>query len=283
VTSQPRYRAINHVHAMACRGLGGGFGGALMRFVGSVALAAALCLPSGDAVRAAGAQTGVVLGDSQGEGVALASGLKNLARISVHIRGIKAVQQINMAPVGSTAFMVLGSNDAECCINGLDTSINAMMAAADQRHIRMVWVGPPCVRRSWNGRVRELDQMLARRFTGTSVTYVSMWDEKICSGVFHDRDGVHMTMKGYAYMWEKASAAAGFTFATGRPQAVETASVSENNSKPPRAAARTTARRKAHERHAHRVAKAAPTRAALPAVPDRQMSGGAGGGGGAGM
>jgi hypothetical protein len=160
-------------------------------------------------VPAGAAETGVVLGDSEGVGVAQASGLKGLARISVHIRGPKAVQQINQAPAGATAFLVLGSNDAEGSIKALDASIDAIVQAAAARNIKLVWVGPPCVRRSWNGRVRELDQMLQRRFAGSSVKYVSMVDEKICSGVFQGGDGVHMTSKGYSYMWEKARTAAG--------------------------------------------------------------------------
>jgi hypothetical protein len=185
----------------------------MLRFVGCAILA---CL-SGTAPAGA-AETGVILGDSEGVGVAQAAGLKALARISVHIRGPKAVQQINQAPAGSTAFLVLGSNDAEGSIAALDASIDAIVQAAAARNIKLVWVGPPCVRRSWNGRVRELDAMLARRFAGSAVKYVSMLDDKICSGVFQGGDGVHMTMQGYSYMWEKARTAAGFP-ATSAPAA----------------------------------------------------------------
>jgi hypothetical protein len=162
------------------------------------------------AAGAAETRVGVVVGDSEGVGVAMASGLKGLARISVFIRGGKAVAQINQAPTGATAFVVLGSNDAEGSIKGLDSSIDAILQAAAARNIKLVWIGPPCVRRPWNARVRELDQMLQQRFAGSAVRYVSMWDEKICSGAFYAHDGVHMTMQGYSYMWEKARTAAGF-------------------------------------------------------------------------
>jgi hypothetical protein len=37
-----------------------------------------------------------------------------------------------------------------------------------------------------------------------------MRDERLCSGSLHEPDGVHLKMKGYAYMWEKARSAAGF-------------------------------------------------------------------------
>jgi len=174
---------------------------------GAVAMAAAGAAEPG---------VGVVVGDSEGVGVAMASGLKGLARISVFIRGGKAVAQINQAPAGATAFVVLGSNDAEGSIKGLDSSIDAILRAAAARNLKLVWIGPPCVRRPWNARVHELDQMFAQRFANSAVRYVSMWDEKICSGAFYAHDGVHMTMRGYSYMWEKARTAAGFPAAAAR-------------------------------------------------------------------
>jgi hypothetical protein len=138
---------------------------------------------------------GLVLGDSLGEGVAQASGLKGLARISVHIRGPRALEQISQTPAGSTAFLVLGTNDAEGAIANLDKHIDNIVQAAVRKSIKLVWIGPPCVRKSWDSRAREL---------------VSMRDEHMCSGSLHEPDGVHLKMKGYAYMWEKARDAAGF-------------------------------------------------------------------------
>lgn len=181
-----------------------------MRMVSRACLAIVAGAIAVTAADAADPGVGVVVGDSLGVGVTMASGLKGLARISVFIRGGKAVQQINQAPAGATAFVVLGSNDAEGSIKGLDSSIDAILQAASARNLNLVWIGPPCVRRPWNARVHELDQMLAQRFANSSVKYVSMWDEKICSGSFNAGDGVHMTMKGYSYMWEKARVAAGF-------------------------------------------------------------------------
>ncbi len=31
-----------------------------------------------------------------------------------------------------------------------------------------------------------------------------MRDDAMCSGAFHEPDGVHLKMKGYVHMWEKA-------------------------------------------------------------------------------
>jgi lysophospholipase L1-like esterase len=158
-----------------------------------------------------------VLGDSLGEGVAEVAkpkGAKGLAKISVHIRGPKALQQIAQTPPGSTAFLVLGTNDAEGSIARLDKSINDIVAAVDKKHIALVWMGPPCVRKAWDSRARELDAMLRDKLAPTSVRYISMRDAELCSGAFHEPDGVHLKMKGYAHMWEKARSAAGFALAS---------------------------------------------------------------------
>src|SRR5262249_6324858 len=113
----------------------------------AVVLAALLGAPAGS--RAAPTNA-MVLGDSQGAGVQLASGLKGFAHNSVHIRGTKAIDQINSTPNGATAFLVLGSNDAEYDIKGLDKSIDDIVHAAEARGITLVWIGPPCVRKAWN-------------------------------------------------------------------------------------------------------------------------------------
>jgi hypothetical protein len=164
-----------------------------------------LCCPSAPVAAA-----DFVLGDSLGVGVAMAARVKGLAKISVHIRGPKAPAQIAQVPEGSTAFVVLGTNDAEGSIARLDKSIDDIVETAESRRITLIWLGPPCVRKAWDARARELDAMLREKLAGTSVRYVSMRDEEICSGVMHEPDGVHLKMKGYVYMWQKARIAAGY-------------------------------------------------------------------------
>jgi hypothetical protein len=162
-----------------------------------------------------------VLGDSLGEGVAeiakAKAQAKGLAKISIHIRGPKALQQIAQTPPGSTAFLVLGTNDAEGSIARLDKSIDDIVRAAEKKSIALVWLGPPCVRKSWDSRARELDAILRNRLVGTRVRYVSMRDEEMCSGAMHEPDGVHLKKKGYVHMWEKANAAAGIAVASAEP------------------------------------------------------------------
>jgi len=161
------------------------------------------------ALATARAATNVVIGDSLGEGLAEVSHLMSFAHISVHIRGPKALDQVRRAPENSTAFVVLGTNDAEGSITNLDNSINAILDLADKKHMRLVWIGPPCVHRPWDTRARELDKMLAVKLPPRGVIYVPMRDPSFCTGGLHEPDGVHLKTKGYVYMWDKARRAAG--------------------------------------------------------------------------
>ncbi len=144
-----------------------------------------------------------VLGDSIGEGVAIASGLKGLAHISVHIRGPKALAQINATPPVSTVFIVLGTNDADSGIKGIEKSIDGVVEAAAKRQLTMYWIGPHCVHAKFDARSRELDQILHDRLATTSVKYISMRDPKLCASNFYEPDGIHLKMAGYRYMWER--------------------------------------------------------------------------------
>jgi len=171
------------------------------------ALAGASCVLA--ALAGAHAATNVVIGDSLGEGFAEVSRLKSFAKISVHIRGAKALDQVRRAPEDSTAFVVLGTNDAEGSIANLDKSIDDILDLAAKKRMRLVWIGPPCVHRPWDTRARELDKMLAAKLPPRGVTYVPMRDASFCSGGMHEPDGVHLKTKGYVYMWDKARRIAG--------------------------------------------------------------------------
>jgi hypothetical protein len=148
----------------------------------------------------AGAAT-YVLGDSIGDGVATTLGLNNLAQIGIHIRGPKALAQIARTPPGSTVLIFLGTNDAEGSIKNIDKSIDDVLDAAARRQLTVIWVGPHCVRKAWDAQGRELDEILRTHLAKTSAKYVGMRDPGICSGKFHEPDSVHLTGKGYRYMW----------------------------------------------------------------------------------
>jgi len=132
-----------------------------------------------------------------------------LAKIGIHIRGPKALAQIEQTPRGATVFIVLGTNDAEGSIKSIAKSIDDIVAAGHRKDLNMTWIGPPCVRKSWDTRARELDEILRNQLAGTAVKYVSMRDPRLCSGTFHEPDGIHLTMKGYHYMWDKVRAEVG--------------------------------------------------------------------------
>ena len=170
-----------------------------------------------------------VLGDSLGLGVSRAGHLKNLSKISIHIRGRKMQEQIAQTPAGSTVFLVLGTNDANGSIAKLDKHIDDIVRAMEKKNITLVWLGPPCVRQPWDTRARDLDATLRERFANTAVRYVSMRDDAMCSGVFHERDGVHLKTKGYAHMWEKAREASGYAVAAAdaEPDVARTGSTGE--------------------------------------------------------
>jgi hypothetical protein len=171
------------------------------------ALAGASCVLA--VLATAHATTNIVIGDSLGEGFAEVSHLKSFAHISVHIRGPKALDQVRRAPENSTAFVVLGTNDAEGSITNLDKSIDDILNLAAKKNMKLVWIGPPCVHRSWDTRARDLDKMLAAKLPPRGVTYVPMRDPAFCTGGLHEPDGVHLKTKGYVYMWDKARRIAG--------------------------------------------------------------------------
>jgi hypothetical protein len=153
------------------------------------------------------AEKGIILGDSIGVGVSMASGLPRLAHNSVSIRSANAVEQIHKAH-DSVAFLSLGTNDAVGSIAGVSGGIGRIVEAARKSNVKLVWIGPPCVLKSWNTNVVKLDAVFKSQLAGR-VTYVSVADEKICDRSLRAADGVHFTMQGYQILWSRARAAAG--------------------------------------------------------------------------
>jgi len=161
-----------------------------------------------------------VLGDSIGDGLATTMGFNNLAQIGIHIRGPKALAHIARTPPGSTAYIFLGTNDAEGSLKNIDKSIDDILDAAAQRQLTVIWVGPHCVRKAWDKQASELDGILRNHLAKTSVKYIGTRDATICSGKFQEPDGVHLTAKGYRYMWAMIDGAGGTpnTAVAGAPQ-----------------------------------------------------------------
>lgn len=150
-------------------------------------------------------------GDSLGVGVGMASRAPSVAKESVRITSQLPISQINRVPAGSTLFMSLGTNDAVGGVLKVQKDVDAIVSAAASRNIRLIWLGPPCVFKTWDDSAKALDNVLAGILVQEGVTYVSMRDDALCVKSLRAGDGVHFTMKGYRMMWDRAIAASGET------------------------------------------------------------------------
>lgn len=153
-------------------------------------------------------------GDSLGVGVGWAAEAPSVADESVRIKSKLPLNQIAKVPKGSTLFMSLGTNDAVGGVLNVEAAVSAIVAAAGDRDIKLVWLGPPCVFKDWDASAEALDGVLSGLLSAdANVTYVSMRGDELCTKSVRAKDGVHFTMKGYRLMWERAVAATGGTIA----------------------------------------------------------------------
>ena len=116
---------------------------------------------------AAAATEFAVIGDSLGVGVSWAAKPPlTLAKNSVAIHGGAILEQIRRLPRGVTAFMSLGTNDAVGGAVDVKKPVQDILAAAAARDVKLVWLGPPCVFKSWDKYARELDANLREQLEG---------------------------------------------------------------------------------------------------------------------
>lgn len=148
-------------------------------------------------------------GDSLGVGVGWAGKAPSVADESVRIKSRLPLSQISKVPKGSTLFLSLGTNDAVGGVLAVKDSVNAILTAAADRQIKLVWLGPPCVFKTWDTDAAALDGVLSGLMANEGVAYVSMRDDALCVKSLRAKDGVHFTMKGYRMMWDRAVAASG--------------------------------------------------------------------------
>jgi len=174
-----------------------------------------------------------VIGDSLGVGVNWAAKARvALARNSIAIHGGAILDQIRQLPRGTTAFMSLGTNDAVGGAVDVRKPVRDILAAAAARDVSLVWLGPPCVKKSWDAYAKKLDGNLQEQLKGTGVIYVGMRGSDLCDNPsFRGKEGVHFTMAGYTLMWRKAAAAAGFPVAVAANEKI--ASLKDNQKKRP--------------------------------------------------
>ncbi len=131
---------------------------------------------------AAQAEAGRVIGDSIGVGVswaAKASNVASTAKNSVAIYSGQIMEQLRLAKKGETVFLSLGTNDAVGGALDVKSKVAAIVAEADKLGVKLVWIGPPCVRKPWEQYSKKLDAILAAELADTSATYVSTQDARI--------------------------------------------------------------------------------------------------------
>ena len=166
---------------------------------GLVLAMAAATAPTGPAI----ATEALVLGDSIGEGLAKTIGIRHIAKRSFSLRRGDVGAQLAQIPSGRVGILFLGLNDAADPVDHLTKSIEKIITMATSVERKLVWVGPPCVLKTWDDKAAALDAHLKQRLATTTIQYVSLRDDKICAPALRTRDGEHFTVEGYRYAWEK--------------------------------------------------------------------------------
>jgi hypothetical protein len=152
------------------------------------------------------AAEGFVIGDSVAASLAQTIGIRSVATHSVSVRRNAPrtiAPQFARLPKGAVTLMLLGLNDAGTPVKGLQADIEWVIAGALRTGEKIVWVGPPCVLKKWDGRARDMDDYLRQRLASTAIQYVSLRDSQICQPAMRTGDGQHFTAAGNRYVWEK--------------------------------------------------------------------------------
>ena len=149
------------------------------------------------------ADEGFFIGDSIAAAAAQTIGMRGVAHHSVSLRRNAIAPQFQHVPKDAVAVMTLGLNDASIPVQAMHKDIEVVIEGAQKTGARIVWVGPPCVLKSWDKRAKEMDDYLRHRLATTAIQYVSLRDPQICQPALRSRDGEHFTDAGYRYIWQK--------------------------------------------------------------------------------
>ena len=128
--------------------------------------------------------------------------------------------QFQRIPKGAVALMTLGLNDAAIPVQAMRKDIEMVIEGAQKTGERIVWIGPPCVLKSWDKRAKEMDDYLRQRLATTGIQYVSLRDPQICKPGMRSSDGEHFTDAGYRYVWQKIQRDSTFAAAVELPKRV---------------------------------------------------------------
>jgi hypothetical protein len=166
------------------------------------------------------AAEGFFIGDSIAAAVAQTIGMAGVARHSVSLRRNAIAPQFERVPKGAVALMSLGLNDAAIPVQAMRKDVELVIEGAQKTGEKIVWIGPPCVLKSWDKRAKEMDDYLRQRLATTSIQYVSLRDAQICQPAMRTHDGEHFTDAGYRYVWQKVRRDSTFAAEVERPRHV---------------------------------------------------------------
>lgn len=217
---------------MSCRPQGGASVIFRRLIAGGVALSLTAALSRAEAAE------GFLIGDSIAAAMAQTIGMRGSAHHSVSLRRNAIAPQWQRIPKGAVALMTLGLNDAAIPVQAMRKDIETVIEGALKTGEKIVWIGPPCVLKSWDKRAREMDDYLRERLAVTSIQYVSLRDPQICKPGMRLSDGEHFTDAGYRYVWQKIRHDSTFAAEVEwprRPQLVAASADSKPRAKPRRA------------------------------------------------
>ena len=106
------------------------------------------------------AAEGFFIGDSIAAATAQTIGMRGSAHHSVSLRRNAIAPQFQRIPKGAVALMTLGLNDAAIPVQAMRKDIETVIEGALKTGERIVWIGPPCVLKSWDKRAKEMDDYL---------------------------------------------------------------------------------------------------------------------------
>jgi len=149
------------------------------------------------------AAEGFFIGDSIAAATAQTIGMRGSAHHSVSLRRNAIAPQFQRIPKGAVVLMTLGLNDAAIPVQAMRKDIELVIEGALKTGEKVVWIGPPCVLKSWDKRAKEMNDYLHERLATTAIQYVSLRDPQICRPGMRSGDGEHFTDAGYRYIWQK--------------------------------------------------------------------------------
>ncbi len=153
----------------------------------------------------------LVIGDGIGADVGRIAGRETLAKPGGSIAYRSVYPQLDKVPAKSTVVLALGTRDAagSRSLRHIGKLIDSIVESAAAKGLKMYWLGPACLPNSSDARATAIDQLLAQRLHGKSVTYVSLRRVLDCSRTSHALVGQHLGDDDLQKIWNSVAKTAG--------------------------------------------------------------------------